>query len=94
MLFLNGLFQAAADDVGINLRRRDIGMAEHFLDAAQVGAAGQEVRCESVTQDVRRNALFIHIRRTGEVFQKLGETLVQKKYDEKTGRVFACLFSL
>ena len=28
-------------DVGVNLRRRDAGVAEHFLHLTQVGATGQ-----------------------------------------------------
>jgi hypothetical protein len=30
--------QSLLVDVGVNLRGRDIGMSEHFLDDAQVGA--------------------------------------------------------
>ena len=35
-------------DMGIELRRRDTGMAQHFLDLSQIGAAGQQMGCEAV----------------------------------------------
>ena len=53
-----GLFEpgpeAFGGDVGIDLRRRERGMAEVFLDGAQVGAALDEVRGGTVSQSVRR----------------------------------------
>ena len=36
--------QAFALDRGVNLRGRDARVPEHFLDGAQVRAAGQQVR--------------------------------------------------
>ena len=45
--------QPRAVDMGIDLRRRDVGMAEQRLQHAQVGAARQQVRREGVAQDVR-----------------------------------------
>src|SRR5690348_3468953 len=41
--------------VRIDLRGGDVGVAEHFLHAAQVGAAIDEMAGEGVSQDVRRN---------------------------------------
>ena len=46
--------QARAVDVGVDLRRRDVGMAEQRLQDAQVGAPFEQVRREGVAQDVRR----------------------------------------
>ena len=40
-------------DVRVDLRRRDAGVAEHFLHLPQVGAAGEQVRGEAVAQRVR-----------------------------------------
>ena len=40
--------EAPAVDMGIDFGRRDIGMAEHLLDAAQVGAMGQQMGGEGV----------------------------------------------
>lgn len=42
-----------AVDVGVDLGRRDVGVAEDLLDDAQVGAAGQHVGGEGVAQRVR-----------------------------------------
>ena len=39
--------------VGIELRRREIRVSEHFLDGAEVGAAFQEVGGEGVAEEVR-----------------------------------------
>ena len=41
-------------DRGVALRRRQAGMAEQFLDGAQIAAPGQQVRRETVTQRMRR----------------------------------------
>ena len=40
-------------DAGVNLGRGDRGVAEHLLDDAEVGAAGQEVGGEAVPERVR-----------------------------------------
>jgi hypothetical protein len=32
--------------VGVELRSREIGMSEHFLNTSQIGAALEEMRCE------------------------------------------------
>src|SRR5205823_13990192 len=48
-------FQALLIDVGINLGRGDVGMAEHFLDDAQIGAITEQVRGKTVSQEMRVN---------------------------------------
>ena len=45
----------ARRQMGVDLRRGDVGMAEHRLDGAQVGAALQEMAREGVAQRVRRD---------------------------------------
>ena len=45
--------QAARRDVRVDLRRRQVGVAEELLDDPQVGAAVEEVRGERVAQRVR-----------------------------------------
>src|SRR5690348_13439635 len=45
--------------VRVQLGRRKIGMAEHFLDRAEVGAAFEQVCCERVPQQVRVHACGI-----------------------------------
>ena len=51
------LKQARGIDAGIDLRRREAGMAEQLLDGAQVAAPRHEVRCKAVPQRVRRRRL-------------------------------------
>ena len=51
-------FQALLIDMGINLRRGDIGVTEHFLDDAQVGAVAQQMRRKTVPQQMRVNIFF------------------------------------
>jgi len=51
-------FQTLLIDVGINLRRRNIGVSEHLLNDAQVRAVAQQVRREAVPEQVRINILF------------------------------------
>jgi len=43
--------------MGIDLRRRNIGVAEHRLHRAQVGAAFEQIGRKGVTQGVRRYPL-------------------------------------
>ncbi len=39
--------------MGIDLRCRDIGMAQHLLHAAQIGAVIEQMAGKSVAQDMR-----------------------------------------
>src|SRR5215212_118921 len=47
------LLQPVAREVGVHLRGRDVGVAEHLLHGAEVAAAGQKVGGEAVAQRVR-----------------------------------------
>ena len=40
-------------DVRVPLRRSDVGVAEHLLDASQVGAAFEQVRREGMAEEMR-----------------------------------------
>ena len=42
------LLEATTFDVGVDLRRRNIGVAEHRLDRAQIGPALEQMRCKGV----------------------------------------------
>ena len=46
------------DKLGVDLRGGDVGVAEHFLNGAEVRAVFEQVRRERVAQGVRRNVLF------------------------------------
>ena len=52
------LLEVPAIDVGVDLRRRDAGVAEHLLDGAEVRAAFEEVRREGVAQRVGVDVLL------------------------------------
>jgi hypothetical protein len=53
--------QSLLVDVGIDLRGGNVDVAEHFLDASQVGAAGEQVRRKAVAKGMH-----------GEVFRHFG----------------------
>jgi len=51
----NHALEAGTIDVGVNLRGGDIAVAEHFLNAAEVGPAGEQVGCKGVAEHVGVN---------------------------------------
>ena len=51
-------FQPLLVHVRINLRRRNIGVAQHFLDNAKIGAVPEQMGRETVAQKVRINILL------------------------------------
>jgi len=56
---------AAVGDVGVKLGRAEVGMAQHLLDAAQVGTAFEQVRGERVAQQVRMHPFGLEARAAG-----------------------------
>src|SRR5678816_3551947 len=57
MELLMDLPEILAVDVGVDLRRGDVGVAEHLLYGAQVRPALEEMRREGVTEGMRRDML-------------------------------------
>jgi len=55
MKFPVDLPQPVAGDVRVNLRRADVGVAEQFLDHAQVRAVLEQMGRKTVPQHVRRH---------------------------------------
>lgn len=49
--------EVGVGDVGIDLGGGDVGVAEHGLDGADVGAVHEEVGGEAVAESVGRNML-------------------------------------
>src|SRR2546423_4465655 len=49
------LLQPRSRNVGVDLRRGDVRVAEHHLDGPQIGAVLQQMRGERMPQHVRRN---------------------------------------
>ena len=45
-------------NMGVNLRCRNIRMAKHFLDDAQIGTVSQQVRRETVAEKMGIDVLF------------------------------------
>ena len=52
MGFIVYIFQFLVDDLGIDLGRGNICMAQHFLNGVQVGAVFQQMRGERMAQRV------------------------------------------
>jgi hypothetical protein len=52
MVFSVNSFQAVVVYMGVNLGSSNVGMTEHFLEGAQVGAAGQQMAGKTVPQGV------------------------------------------
>ena len=52
------VLEAPVREVRVDLRRRDVGVAEHLLQHAQVAAAGEQVRSERVAQRVRAHPVL------------------------------------
>ena len=42
----------------VNLRGRNVGVAEHFLDDAQIGAVAEQMRGKAVPEQMRINVRF------------------------------------
>src|SRR5947207_15841570 len=45
-------------DMGVNLCRRYVGVAQHLLDDSQIRAVAKQMRCEAVPEKVRLDVLF------------------------------------
>ena len=45
-------------DMGIDLGRRYVRVAQHLLDDSKIRAVAEQMRCEAVPQKVRINVLF------------------------------------
>jgi methionine biosynthesis protein MetW len=69
------VLQPVVEHVGVDLRGRDIGMAEQLLDDPQVGPVLEQVARESVAQDVRADLVRAQSRCGGEHFQLAAEGL-------------------
>src|SRR5688572_6294179 len=63
------LAPAPIRNMGVELRRTEIGVAEHLLDAAEVCAALQEVRREGVPEEMRMDELGLQPGRRGQPAQ-------------------------
>ena len=78
MMLLDQPPQPLLDDMGVDLRGRDIGMAEQLLHRAQIGAPLQQMAGKSVTQHMRRDAGGLDASGRGQPLQLLAEALAGK----------------
>ena len=51
-------FEPLLIDMSVNLRRRNIGMTQHFLNNPQIRTVSEQVRREAMPQKVRIHVLF------------------------------------
>ena len=63
-------FQTLLIDMRINLGRGNIGMTEHFLNDAQIGAIAEQVRGKTVPKQMRID-IFFQARLSGNSFYDL-----------------------
>ena len=63
----------AVSDVGVDLGRRDIRVAQHLLNGTEVSAMAEQVRRKSVTEDVRADFAFFNVCIAGQILEELGE---------------------
>ncbi len=66
--------ELAGIDMGVDLRGRDVGMAEHGLQRAQIRAAFQQMRGEGMAKDVRADPCRIDAGFGGERADQLEQT--------------------
>src|SRR5581483_955548 len=78
MMLLDKPPEALFDHVGVDLRRRDVGMTQELLHGAQVGAALEQVAGEGVAQHVRRDARRLDPRRDRQRLELLTEALARQ----------------
>ena len=65
-------------NVRIDLRSANIGVAEHLLYRADIRPVPEHVRCETMTQDVRRDASWSDSYCRGALAHNLENTLPRK----------------
>ena len=63
------LAAAAVGDVRVALGRREVGVTEHLLHGAEIGATFEQVGREGVAQQVRMHALGLEAGLLGELAQ-------------------------
>src|SRR5450759_769907 len=78
MCLQKDLAQMLHGDVSIELGGRHAGVAEQLLHAAQVGAAGKQVRGERVTEGVGAG-LAAHVGAREDLAQEVVETLARER---------------
>src|SRR5262245_60330843 len=86
MMPLHSLRQARALHMGVDLRCRNVGMAQHRLDRTQIGAAFEQVTGERVAQDVRRETRRIDSGGGRQLLEQLKQALAGQMAKSAAGR--------
>ena len=85
MMLLDQTPEPLLDDMGVDLRRRDVGMAEQLLHGAQIGAALEQMAGEGVTEHMRRDARRLDPRFQSERLELLAEALPRQMLSTRRG---------
>ena len=75
MMIVDQPHQPLLQHMGVDLRGRDVGVAEQLLHGAQIGAPLQQMAGKRVAQDMRRDPGRLDAGGGGEPFQLLAEAL-------------------
>ena len=75
VMLLDKAPQPLLDDVGVDLRGRDIGMAQELLHRAQISSLLQQMTGKGMTENMRRDARRLDARGDGKRLQLLAEAL-------------------
>jgi hypothetical protein len=88
MMLLDEAAEPLLDDMGIDLRGRDVGVAEQLLHGAKVGAALKQMTGEGVAEHMRRYPRRLDPRFERERLELLAEALPR----QMLGRVNSLTF--
>ena len=75
VMLLDKASQPLLDDVGIDLRGRDIGMAQELLHRTQISSPLQQMTGKGMTENMRRDARRLDACGDGKRLQLLAEAL-------------------
>ncbi len=75
------------EHVGVDLRRCDVGVSEHLLHRAKIGAVREQVARERVAQYVGRRAARLDPGRRREFFQELREAVAEVHHPRWTKEI-------
>src|SRR4029450_9315786 len=78
MMLLDEPPEPLLDDMGVDLRRRDVGVAEELLHRAKIGATLEEMAGKGMTEDVRRDARGLEARGGRKRLEVLGDALLHR----------------
>ncbi len=78
MMFLNQRFKAFGLHMGVNLGGGDVGMAQHFLNAALIGAVIEKMGGEGMTKDMGGDPGRVQAGFGGQPFQHLREAVASE----------------